>query len=57
MLGAHQPVLRYLSVIKTNLMVYGWGIYHLKTFLKNGIPMKIIAAVIAIVIIPLVWPL
>jgi di/tricarboxylate transporter len=42
---------------QTNLMVYGPGGYHFKDFLKVGIPMNIIAAITAIIIIPLVWPL
>jgi len=42
---------------QTNLMVYGPGGYHFKDFLKVGIPMNIIAAITAIIIIPLLWPL
>jgi di/tricarboxylate transporter len=38
-------------------MVYSQAGYHFKAFLKDGIPMKIITAVTAIVIISLVWPL
>ena len=42
---------------QTNLMVYGPGGYHIKDFLKVGIPMNILVAVTSIVLIPLIWPL
>ncbi|MBI4965639.1 MAG: SLC13 family permease [Desulfomonile tiedjei] len=41
---------------QTNMMVYGPGGYHFSDFLRVGIPMDIITATTAILIIPLVWP-
>jgi len=40
---------------ETNMMVYGPGGYHFTDFLRVGIPMDIITATTAILIIPLVW--
>jgi len=40
---------------QTNMMVYGPGGYHFTDFLRVGIPMDIITAATAILIIPLVW--
>jgi len=40
---------------QTNMMVYGPGGYHFTDFLRVGIPMDIITAGIAILIIPQVW--
>jgi len=40
---------------QTNMMVYGPGGYHFTDFLRVGIPMDIITATTAILIIPLVW--
>ncbi len=34
---------------QTNLMIYGPGGYRMKDFLKAGLPLKLICAVIAIV--------
>ena len=41
---------------QTNMMVYGPGGYHFSDFLRVGIPMDIITAGSAILIIPMVWP-
>jgi len=41
---------------QTNMMVYGPGGYHFTDFLRVGIPMDIITATTAILIIPIVWP-
>lgn len=40
---------------QTNMMVYGPGGYHFSDFLRVGIPMDIITAGIAILIVPQVW--
>jgi len=40
---------------QTNMMVYGPGGYHFTDFLRVGIPMDIITATTAILIIPMVW--
>jgi len=42
---------------QTNLMVYGPGGYCFTDFLKIGGPLSVIVAVIALSIIPMVWPL
>lgn len=41
---------------QTNMMVFGPGGYHFSDFLRVGIPMDIITAGSAILLIPLVWP-
>jgi di/tricarboxylate transporter len=41
---------------QTNLMVYGPGGYRFADFLKFGIPMNVLVAVVAVLIIPWVWP-
>jgi di/tricarboxylate transporter len=41
---------------QTNMMVYGPGGYHFTDFLRVGIPMDIVTATTAILIIPIVWP-
>jgi len=41
---------------QTNMMVYGPGGYHFTDFLRVGIPLDIITASTAILIIPLIWP-
>jgi di/tricarboxylate transporter len=41
---------------QTNLMVFGPGQYKFKDFLKVGIPLNIIYAIIAIYAIPYFWP-
>ncbi|MEZ6084755.1 MAG: hypothetical protein R3E58_12700 [Phycisphaerae bacterium] len=42
---------------QTNLMVYGPGGYRFSDFLKVGIPMNILIMIVAMLIIPWVWPL
>lgn len=42
---------------QTNLMVYGPGGYRFADFLKVGIPLNLLFAVISMLIIPQVWPL
>lgn len=41
---------------QTNLMVYGAGGYTFKDFLKVGLPLNLVVAVITILLVPLVWP-
>ena len=41
---------------QTNMMVYGPGGYHFTDFLRVGVPLDLIIAATAILIIPLVWP-
>lgn len=40
---------------QTNLMVYGPGGYRFSDYLRIGVPLNIIAATVAIIVIPLVW--
>ena len=42
---------------QTNLMVYGPGGYTFTDFLKIGIPLKLLVFVVAMVTIPIFWPL
>ena len=42
---------------QTNLMVYGPGGYRFGDFLRIGVPMNILVGLIAIGLIPLIWPL
>jgi di/tricarboxylate transporter len=37
-------------------MVYGPGGYRFSDYLKIGIPLDLLCAVVAIVLAPLVWP-
>ena len=41
---------------QTNMMVYGPGGYHFTDFLRVGVPLDIITATIAILLIPQIWP-
>ena len=41
---------------QTNLMVYGPGGYHFRDFLLFGIPLSILMGIVALTIIPMVWP-
>lgn len=41
---------------QTNLMVYGPGGYHFRDYLKLGIPLSIIIAGMALLLIPIIWP-
>lgn len=40
---------------QTNLMVYGPGRYLFVDYVRIGVPMAVIAAVVTIVVVPLVW--
>lgn len=42
---------------QTNMMVYGPGGYHFTDFLRAGIPMNILAAVVTITVLLIGWPL
>jgi len=42
---------------QTNLMVYGPGGYRFTDFLRVGLPLQLLLAVLAVFLIPLVWPL
>jgi di/tricarboxylate transporter len=41
---------------QTNLMVYGAGGYRFSDFLKIGLPLNLIVAVITVLIVPIIWP-
>jgi di/tricarboxylate transporter len=41
---------------QTHLLVYGPGGYKFTDFVRVGIPLNIICAVIALTVIPYVWP-
>lgn len=41
---------------QTNLMVYGAGGYRFSDFLKIGLPLNLIVAIITILLVPVVWP-
>lgn len=42
---------------QTNLMVMGPGGYRVSDYIRIGIPMSLITAVVTLTIVPLVWPL
>lgn len=42
---------------QTNIMVYGPGEYRFTDFLRAGIPMNIVAAIVAITVLLIGWPL
>jgi len=42
---------------QTNLMVYGPGGYRFSDFLRIGVPMNLLCMIIAVILIPLFWPL
>ena len=42
---------------QTNTLVYGPGGYRFADFLRVGVPLNLIMAVVAAVLIPIVWPL
>lgn len=41
---------------QTNLMVYGAGGYEFRDFLKIGLPLNLLAAVVTISLVPVIWP-
>jgi len=41
---------------QTNLMVYGPGGYHFSDFVRFGVPLNILMGIVALSIIPWVWP-
>ena len=41
---------------QTNLMVYGPGGYRFSDYLKIGVPLNLLLAVVAVALAPLVWP-
>jgi di/tricarboxylate transporter len=41
---------------QTNMMVYGPGGYRFGDFVKVGMPLNLLLAVVAIVLIPFIWP-
>lgn len=41
---------------QTNLMVYGPGGYRFSDFVWLGVPMKILVGVVALVMVPAIWP-
>jgi di/tricarboxylate transporter len=41
---------------QTNLMVYGPGGYRATDFLKMGLPMKLLVAIVTCFLTPLIWP-
>ncbi|OGR91726.1 MAG: potassium transporter TrkA [Elusimicrobia bacterium RBG_16_66_12] len=41
---------------QTNLMVYGPGGYHFRDYLRIGVPLNLLLAVVTVGIAPLVWP-
>ena len=41
---------------QTNLMVYGAGGYRFTDFLKIGLPLNILVAIITLALVPIVWP-
>lgn len=42
---------------QTNTMVFGPGGYRFSDYLRLGVPLDIVSAVVAILMIPLIWPL
>jgi di/tricarboxylate transporter len=41
---------------QTNLMVYGPGGYHVSDYLRIGVPLNLLLAVVTVLIAPRVWP-
>ena len=42
---------------QTNLMVYGPGGYSFTDFVRVGLPLQLLLAIVAVVLIPWIWPL
>ncbi len=42
---------------QTNLMVYGVGAYRFSDYVRIGLPLTVIVGVVALFIVPIVWPL
>jgi di/tricarboxylate transporter len=42
---------------QTNMIVYGPGGYRFSDFLRVGIPMNLLVFLLAMLLIPVVWPL
>jgi len=42
---------------QTNLMVYGPGGYRFSDYLKIGVPISLLVGLVAVILIPLIWPL
>ena len=42
---------------QTNLMVYGPGGYRFTDFTRVGLPLQLAAGVLAVILIPMIWPL
>jgi di/tricarboxylate transporter len=42
---------------QTNLMVYGPGGYRFRDFVRAGLPLQLLLAALAVILIPLIWPL
>jgi len=42
---------------QTNLMVYGPGGYRFSDFVKVGLPLQVLLALLSVLLIPLIWPL
>ncbi len=41
---------------QTNMMVYGPGGYRFGDYLRIGLPLNILLAILAVIIIPFIWP-
>ena len=42
---------------QTHLMVYGPGGYRFSDFLKIGLPLDVLTGILAVLLIPRIWPL
>jgi di/tricarboxylate transporter len=42
---------------QTSLMIYGPGGYRFKDFIRMGLPLDVLLAVLALWLIPMYWPL
>jgi di/tricarboxylate transporter len=45
------------ATYQTHLLVYGPGGYRFTDFVRVGLPLNAICAVVALVLIPQIWPL